>query len=144
MEADRIWWGRTLKSRRMRSMKAWSWRSPKMSFIYKDEERIFLLEEEKKKSGGKSEFIWRFGEFFLFPLFFSFFSLCRSWGKRREDYRLAFHLERTSRRLKGNHFHWNERKRITILDGNWNINNLRLRVSFQSDEFLIAQRISDL
>ena len=42
--------------------------TPKMSFIYRDEQ-FFLLEEEKKKSGGKSEFIWRFGEFFLFSFF---------------------------------------------------------------------------
>ena len=78
-DADRIWWGRTLKSRRMRSMKVWRWRSQKMSFIYNDEERIFLLEEEKKKSGGKRKFLWFlvFWRILFIPLFFFFFSFSK-------------------------------------------------------------------
>ena len=77
-------------------------------FFYKDEVRIFLLEEEKKKSGGKRVSIWRFGEFFLFSFFSPSFHFPRSWGKKREESGSAFHLERASRRLKGNQFHWNE------------------------------------
>ena len=51
-------------------------------FFYKDEVRIFLLEEEKKKSGGKRVSIWRFGEFFLFPFFSPSFHFPRFTGKK--------------------------------------------------------------
>ena len=79
----------------------------KCLLLYKDEDRFFLLEEEKSKRmrSDKRESIWRFGEFFLFSFFSPSFHFPRSWGKKREESGSAFHLERTSRRLKGNQFH---------------------------------------
>ena len=54
-------------------------------FFYKDEDRIFLLEEEKKKSSGEKESFlgfWSFGEFFLSPFFSSSFHFPRFTGKK--------------------------------------------------------------
>ena len=48
-------------------------------FFYKDEVRIFLLKEEKKKSGGKREFSWFlvFWRILFIPLSFFFFSFSK-------------------------------------------------------------------
>ena len=69
-----------------------------------------FLRKRRRRAVEKESFFgfWSFGEFFLFSFFSSSFHFPRSWGKKREEYGSAFHLERTSRRLKGNQFHWNE------------------------------------
>ena len=42
-------------------------------FFYKDEVRIFLLEEEKKKSSGEKEFLWFLENSFYSPFFLLLF-----------------------------------------------------------------------